>query len=78
MTVLILVLVEDGLGGFPSVGRLHRLEIVLILVLVEDGLGAAKAGDVLDLQTMVLILVLVEDGLGDGYIQLRYLRHLRS
>ena len=47
-TVLILVLVEDGLGGGGCFGERHRDPEVLILVLVEDGLGAirtaAKAG----------------------------------
>ena len=36
--VLILVLVEDGLGGYEKDSK-HRLLSVLILVLVEDGLG---------------------------------------
>ncbi len=37
--VLILVLVEDGLGGRGRSSRGCTLEKVLILVLVEDGLG---------------------------------------
>ena len=37
--VLILVLVEDGLGVFISQPKNFQLFIVLILVLVEDGLG---------------------------------------
>ena len=36
--VLILVLVEDGLGENEKV-RINRCQAVLILVLVEDGLG---------------------------------------
>ena len=36
--VLILVLVEDGLGAFEELGEDH-FTWVLILVLVEDGLG---------------------------------------
>ena len=41
VTVLILVLVEDGLGVSDESGGLPK-EGVLILVLVEDGLGAMK------------------------------------
>ena len=41
-TVLILVLVEDGLGGTGRV-TLNGCTLVLILVLVEDGLGADTA-----------------------------------
>ncbi len=37
--VLILVLVEDGLGEYMDWGYNDELETVLILVLVEDGLG---------------------------------------
>ena len=37
--VLILVLVEDGLGGCIIHDRSNRAVCVLILVLVEDGLG---------------------------------------
>ena len=62
-SVLILVLVEDGLGlnSISSSGTASKK--VLILVLVEDGLGPILAryrGRV----EIVLILVLVEDGLG--------------
>ena len=38
--VLILVLVEDGLGGYDEEDGLRNTIYVLILVLVEDGLGA--------------------------------------
>ena len=38
-SVLILVLVEDGLGGSNNSGSWLNTIIVLILVLVEDGLG---------------------------------------
>ena len=38
--VLILVLVEDGLGACDVTIRCYLLDAVLILVLVEDGLGA--------------------------------------
>ena len=70
-TVLILVLVEDGLGdcivGLMKCGR----RSVLILVLVEDGLGeGSKMGATL-FGSLVLILVLVEDGLGDRRATLR-------
>ena len=37
--VLILVLVEDGLGDLVDTRLYENLEPVLILVLVEDGLG---------------------------------------
>ena len=37
--VLILVLVEDGLGESSVMAILHGVLGVLILVLVEDGLG---------------------------------------
>ncbi len=42
-TVLILVLVEDGLGEVFS-KFLFKFNIVLILVLVEDGLGGILDG----------------------------------
>ena len=38
-TVLILVLVEDGLGDLNTLQKLTLSKTVLILVLVEDGLG---------------------------------------
>ena len=38
--VLILVLVEDGLGGLGQLAGCEKIFTVLILVLVEDGLGA--------------------------------------
>ena len=38
--VLILVLVEDGLGEFLKIKNILK-NLVLILVLVEDGLGGA-------------------------------------
>ena len=40
--VLILVLVEDGLGGCEKKSKQNRSKRVLILVLVEDGLGGLK------------------------------------
>ena len=40
--VLILVLVEDGLGEFNEWKLKELDELVLILVLVEDGLGVLK------------------------------------
>ncbi len=61
-TVLILVLVEDGLGARLASANDKRY-VVLILVLVEDGLGATKIGSFKH-SLEVLILVLVEDGLG--------------
>ena len=63
--VLILVLVEDGLGEVFF--RYGETTVWLCLNPCFSGgwsRSAAKAGDVLDLQT-VLILVLVEDGLGE-------------
>ena len=66
ITVLILVLVEDGLGG-DSTRLLGSQNFVLILVLVEDGLGGDSTR-LLGSQNFVLILVLVEDGLGDSLV----------
>ena len=63
--VLILVLVEDGLGAVWDV-QVRRFGTVLILVLVEDGLGAHQQWKQILHSTRVLILVLVEDGLGVG------------
>ena len=71
MTVLILVLVEDGLG--ETVNGRKLLYKVLILVLVEDGLGEVSYKDTFHCKFPVLILVLVEDGLGvqDTFLRLR-------
>ena len=41
--VLILVLVEDGLGGTKRILLYAIMHTVLILVLVEDGLGGKAA-----------------------------------
>ena len=41
--VLILVLVEDGLGDDESLGGPKSDQRVLILVLVEDGLGEIQS-----------------------------------
>ena len=65
MAVLILVLVEDGLGVqnlkvWANTGKVS----VLILVLVEDGLGVCGIPGHRESSLLVLILVLVEDGLG--------------
>ena len=60
--VLILVLVEDGLGA-SRFQLFENSKPVLILVLVEDGLGAFVKVPSTSTKT-VLILVLVEDGLG--------------
>ena len=62
--VLILVLVEDGLGEIDLAGNPLRDPTVLILVLVEDGLGALQKTYGFPIMMKVLILVLVEDGLG--------------
>ncbi len=64
VNVLILVLVEDGLGVSNNMIILRQKEYVLILVLVEDGLGVGCIWDDQDTVLIVLILVLVEDGLG--------------
>ena len=61
--VLILVLVEDGLGVSPGFSG-EDGEVVLILVLVEDGLGGFVRPAISSEGVLVLILVLVEDGLG--------------
>ena len=39
LQVLILVLLEDGLGEFAFLTGGRKLQKVLILVLLEDGLG---------------------------------------
>ena len=62
--VLILVLVEDGLGE-ESLLHINKQVHVLILVLVEDGLGVVIKDQQGGTYQEVLILVLVEDGLGD-------------
>ena len=62
--VLILVLVEDGLGGASKPATDAIKTTVLILVLVEDGLGVIH-NIIIMLALLVLILVLVEDGLGE-------------
>ena len=64
--VLILVLVEDGLGGDLAAAIRSVTEAVLILVLVEDGLGGLTRAAPSPHSYPVLILVLVEDGLGDS------------
>ena len=64
--VLILVLVEDGLGVPLPRKVATSLTPVLILVLVEDGLGGAHKTPDWNGIERVLILVLVEDGLGDS------------
>ena len=62
-TVLILVLVDNGLGR--DVEALWSLDIaVLILVLVDNGLGLDGSKPVPTLLLRVLILVLVDNGLG--------------
>ena len=62
--VLILVLVEDGLGVCGIPGHRESSLLVLILVLVEDGLGVTPNHPNGGQFYVVLILVLVEDGLG--------------
>ena len=65
MAVLILVLVEDGLGAAAVAAEYKARDGVLILVLVEDGLGETLKGRHITWLSPVLILVLVEDGLGE-------------
>ena len=64
LKVLILVLVEDGLGACINRCYDDMQVMVLILVLVEDGLGVAQPSTKGEKGGIVLILVLVEDGLG--------------
>ena len=64
MVVLILVVVEDGLGAREG-SLLPECNQVLILVVVEDGLGEVTYLLEAVLIAIVLILVVVEDGLGD-------------
>ncbi len=65
-TVLILVLMEDALGGYIVI-LLRYIIGVLILVLMEDALGVKTTMDDIILEYLVLILVLMEDALGDTY-----------
>ena len=61
-TVLILVLMEDGLRVSAMVDISLRGTSVLILVLMEDGLRDRNVSSS-NIQVLVLILVLMEDGL---------------
>ena len=61
--VLILVCVEDGVGGLGE-GNKGGVHPVLILVCVEDGVGAPVIGTIYIGKHAVLILVCVEDGVG--------------
>ena len=65
--VLILVVVEDGLGELFGFSVSSKQYEVLILVVVEDGLGVNANVNLVDSFGDVLILVVVEDGLGDCY-----------
>ena len=48
VTVLILVLVEDGLGDTSkTINKINKL-VVLILVLVEDGLGGGNSSSLVE------------------------------
>ena len=70
-TVLILVVVEDGLREGTVVGCVKIKRSVLILVVVEDGLRGLillPEGRVI----FVLILVVVEDGLRGAYAVFYY------
>ena len=61
--VLILVLLDDGLGPLCRCLLKCHIRNVLILVLLDDGLGPPKfdaSGNLM----RVLILVLLDDGLG--------------
>ena len=70
LPVLILVLVEDGLGEGEELYENRSFNKVLILVLVEDGLGVDAEIENAPQQSIVLILVLVEDGLGEQLLEL--------
>ena len=61
-TVLILVVVEDGLVHAVK-GSNIKVNIVLILVVVEDGLVQEQQNVSADNVVEVSILVVVEDGL---------------
>ena len=62
--VLILVLMEDTLGGIKKSSGRRSKNLVLILVLMEDTLGVLV--DYLKREILlVLILVLMEDTLGE-------------
>ena len=76
--VLILVLVEFGLGVAYVDGICNLLNNVLILVLVEFGLGVDKKTAYSYKTRVVLILVLVEFGLGALTIRVCGISYLRS
>ena len=63
--VLILVVLEDGLGECWCYFYLIWSSAVLILVVLEDGLGGGSGSVSRWRQHMVLILVVLEDGLGE-------------
>ena len=62
-TVLILIVVEDGLVQYET--RLYTKSLlgVLILIVVEDGLVLLLKWNVMKEIKYVLILIVVEDGL---------------
>ena len=60
-TVLILVVVEDGLVHF-KIKIMSAISVVLILIVVEDGLVHFKI-KIMSAISVVLILIVVEDGL---------------
>ena len=76
--VLILVLVESGLGDVINVSLQRIEEAVLILVLVESGLGGGSETRFSFQNQGVLILVLVESGLGAQNLNAQKWQQLKS
>ena len=70
-SVLILVVVEDGLRGQRYSQAYKSLKNVLILVVVEDGLRGKWKWKHGNDKRPVLILVVVEDGLRESHEQER-------
>ena len=62
LTVLILIVVEDGLVPHRLRQLSTRVMVVLILIVVEDGLVPSNWSSIMTC-AIVLILIVVEDGL---------------
>ena len=76
-TVLILVLVEDGLGEIIKLTEAKKIAKVLILVLVEDGLGEQPLE--VSVSETVITIFLISLTFGDQkYVPFRVLSCLQS
>ena len=63
VTVLILVVVDNGLVLRSSISVFVQIDFVLILVVVDNGLVHSGKLDARHCQKLVLILVVVDNGL---------------